>query len=81
MKLTTPSAVRTRVVGNSLAGDGGAFDIVERLDQVVDAEGNRRDQNHTEKFEAGEHVAQSRNRHAEAEVGDGIGKAFETHSP
>jgi hypothetical protein len=38
----------------------GALHVVHRLDQIVDAEWDRGDQDHAEKLEAGEHVIDRR---------------------
>ena len=64
----TPSAVRTWVVGNELARRGGALDVVHRLDEVIDAEGNRGDQDHAEELEAGKDVTHGRYGKREAKV-------------
>ena len=54
----------------AVAGDRGALDVVDRFDEIVDAERNRRDEDDAEELEAGEDVAERRQRHVEAEVGD-----------
>ena len=63
----------------TVAGHRGALHVVDRLDQVVDAEGNRRHQNDAEELEAGKHVAERRDRHVEAEIGDRIRQTLERH--
>ena len=68
IRLTTPSAVSTRVVGKLSPADRGALDVVDRFDEIVDAERNRRDENDAEELEAREHVAEGRQRHVEAEI-------------
>ena len=72
IRLTTPSAVSTRVVGNAVAGGRGALDVVHGLDEVVDAERDRGDQDDAEELEAREHVTDGRDRDGEAEVGEGV---------
>ena len=69
---------RDDAVGGEHAGGGevvarglGALDVVERLDQIVDAEGDRGDQDHAEVFEAREDMVDRRNRQGEAEVAEG----------
>ena len=56
IRLTTPSAVSTRVVGIRVAGGRRALHVVHRLDQIVDAEGDGGDQDDAEELEAGEHL-------------------------
>ena len=80
IRLTTPSAVSTRVVGKAVARDRRALDVVDRFDQVVDAEGNRGDQDDAEKLEAGEHVVEGRNRHMKTEVREKAGQICERHA-
>ena len=41
-------------------GGGGTFDVIERLDQIVDAERDGGDKNHAEEPEAAEHVPDGR---------------------
>ena len=52
----------------AVAGRRRAFDVVHGLDQIVDAERDRGDQDDAEELEAGEHVADRRDRQREAEV-------------
>src|SRR5258708_7363931 len=75
-RLITPSAASTRVV-KTVAGDGGALDVVDGLDKIVEAEGDRGDEEHTEKLKTGKHVADRRQGHAEAEVRDRISETGE----
>ncbi len=51
-----------------IAGGRGALDIVHRLDEIVDAERDRGDQNDAEIFEAVEDMADGRDREREAEM-------------
>ena len=51
-----------------IAGGRGALDVVHRLDQIIDAERDRGDQDDAEILEAGEDVADRRDREREAEV-------------
>ena len=51
-----------------VAGRRGALDVVHRLDEVVDAERDRGDQDDAEELEAAEDVADGRQRDGEAEV-------------
>ena len=67
IRLITPSAVSTRVVGNESPAADGALDVVHRLDEIVDAERNRGDQDDAEVLEAAEHVPDFRHRQREAE--------------
>ena len=60
-----------------VAGGLGAFDIVHRLDQIVDAERDRRHQDDAEEFEAGEYLADRRDRHREAEAREGVADALD----
>ena len=57
-----------------------AFDIVHRLDQVVDAERDGGDQDDAEEFEAGEDMVDRRQRHGEAEIGEAVGQLAEAHA-
>src|SRR5258708_5450705 len=63
--------------GKTVAGDGGALDVVDGLDKIVEAEGDRGDEEHTEKLKTGKHVADRRQGHAEAEVRDRISETGE----
>src|SRR5438552_18980839 len=54
----------------------GAFDIVHRLDEIVDAERDGGDQDYAEEFEAGEHLAERRKGYGEAEARKGVADAL-----
>ena len=73
-RLTAPSAVSTRVVGIAVARGGRALDVVHRFDQIVDAERDRGDEDEPEELEAGEHVADRRQRDGESEVREQPGR-------
>src|SRR3984957_4602230 len=51
-----------------IAGGRRALDIVHRFDEIVDAEGNRGDQDDAEEFEAREHMVDRRQRNRKAEM-------------
>ena len=63
-----------------VAGGFRAFDVVHRLDQIVDAERDRGDQDDAEEFEAGEHLADRGDRYREAEAGKGVADALDAQS-
>ena len=79
IRLTIPSAVRTRVVGYSASPAASALSTLSmRSSRVtVDAEGNRRHQDDAEEFKTGEYLADRRQRHREAEACEGIAKALD----
>jgi len=57
IRLTTPSAVRTRVVGYSSPAASALSTLFHGLDEIVDAERNRGHQNDAEEFKAREYLA------------------------
>ena len=63
-----------------VAGGRGAFDVVHRLDEIVDAERDRGDQDDAEELEAREHLADRRQRHREAEIREGVADALDAHA-
>jgi hypothetical protein len=58
----------------------GAFDVVHRLDEIVDAERNRGDQDDPEEFEAREYLADGRDRHREAEARERIAETLDAEA-
>ena len=58
----------------------GALDVVHRLDEVVDAERDRGDEDDAEELEAAEDVVDRRERQREAEVREGGGEPAEAHA-
>jgi hypothetical protein len=65
----------------AVARDGRAFHIIERLDQIVDAEWNRGHEDHAEKLKTGEHVIDCRQRHRETERRERLPELLQTHPP
>ena len=51
-----------------ISGGGGALDVVQSLDQIVDAERNGRHEDDPEIFEPGEGMGDRRQRNREAEM-------------
>ena len=49
-----------------------ALDVIHRFDEIVDAERNRRDEDHAQIFETGEHVADGGQRNRKAEMRQGV---------
>ena len=64
-----PSAVKTRVVGKLSPGHRSALHVIHRLDQIVDAEWNGRNQNHPDELETRKHMVNRRSRKRKAETG------------
>ena len=65
----------------AVARDRRALDVVHRLDQVVDAERDRGDQDDAEELEAREHVAERRERHARSRSSRPTPSGFATLMP
>src|ERR1700687_6255128 len=59
----------------------GAFDVVHGLDQIVDAERNRRHQDDAEEFEAREYFANCRNWNGETEARARVADALDAQAP
>ena len=53
-----------------IARGRGALHVVHRLDEIVDAEWDRGDEDDAQKLEAGEHVVHCRQRYRKAEIAD-----------
>src|SRR5438270_189354 len=74
------------VGGQHLGGRKGipgrrrALDIVHGLDEVIDAEGNRRNQDDPEELESREDVVDGRKRDREAEMRDGVADRAEAEA-
>src|SRR5208282_2306503 len=66
--------------GKRVARRRGALDVVHRLDEIVDAEGNRGDQDHAEELEAGKDVTDRRYGKREAEVRKGVADATDAQA-
>ena len=66
--------------GKRIARRRGALDVVHRLDEIVDAEGNRGDQDDAEELEAGKDVADRRQRNRKAEMGYGVADRAEAQA-
>ena len=64
----------------AVAGCRRAFHIVHRLDQIVDAERDRRDEDDAEKLEAGEGVIERGDRQTEPKPRHRVGQRFDSHS-
>ena len=58
----------------------GALDVVHRLDEIVDAEGNRGDQDDSDELEARKDVTDGRDREREAEVRKGVADAADAQA-
>jgi len=65
--------------GKAVAGHGGALDIVNGFDQIINPKGDGCHQQHSKNWKPEKHV-QRPERHAKAEVGEGTGQARQTHS-
>ena len=64
-----------------VAGNCSAFHVIERFDKIVNSERNRRDEDHTEEFKAGEHMAERRQSALrKPKLATASVKAFETHA-
>ena len=57
--------------GEAVARDGRALDVVHRLDEVVDTERNRGDENDAKEFKSREHHAERGQRQRESEIRHG----------
>jgi hypothetical protein len=66
--------------GEGVAAGLGTLDIVHGLDEVVDAERDRRDQDDAQELEAREDVVHGRQRHPEAEARDRLAHLGEAHA-
>src|ERR1700678_11124 len=65
----------------AIACHGGTFDVIHRLNQIVDSERDGGDQNHAEKLEPGKNMVCGRDRHRETKISDGLPDIFKLHSP
>ena len=63
-----------------VAGRRRALDVVHRLDEIVDAERDRGDQDDPDELEARKDVADSRHREREAEVRKGVADAADAQA-
>jgi hypothetical protein len=68
------------VVGKLSPATGRALHVVDRLDQVVDAERNGGDQDDAQVLEAVERVIERRDRQREAKVRDRRGELVDAHA-
>jgi hypothetical protein len=63
-----------------VAGGFRALDIVHGLDEVVDAERDRGNEDDAEELEARKNLAEGRDRHREAEIGEGVAKPLQAQA-
>ncbi len=63
-----------------VAGGLGAFDVIHRLDQIVDAERDSGDQDDAEEFEARKYLIDRRYRHREAKAREGVADALDAQA-
>ena len=64
----------------AVAGSRRAFHVVHRLDEIVDPERDRGDQDQSQEIEAGEHMTERRQRHREPEVGKRLRHVAPAHA-
>src|SRR5580658_5583723 len=65
--------------GKTIAGHGGTLDVIHGLNQIVDAERNRRHQDHPKKLKTGEHMAYRRDGDRKPKISKGFPKIFYLH--